>query len=62
MKWQTQAQIIVNDLNSMAARIEALPGHPKMTDALNSVQAAEKSLREAWGELHQAEIRARYDV
>jgi len=62
MNWQQQAHVIANDLNSMTARIEALPAHPEMTAALIAVQAAEKSLRLAWGDLHQAEIRKRYDV
>ena len=60
MDWQAEARVLANDLNSMTARIEALPGHPRMTDALNAVQEAEKALREAWGDLHQIETRKRY--
>jgi hypothetical protein len=60
MNWQLQAKIIANDLDSLAARIDDLPGHPKMTDAMVKVREAEKSLREAWGDLHQEELRKRY--
>ena len=60
MNWQMQAQIVANDLDSMQIRIEALPAHPRMTDALNAIIEAEKALREAWGDLHQIETRKRY--
>lgn len=60
--WQTKARIIRNDLDSMVARIEDLPGHPKMTNALNFIHAAQASLEAAWGELHQQEIKERYDL
>lgn len=62
MDWKTQAEIAANDLNSMIHRIEALPAHRLMTDALEAVRDAEKALREATVELHQIEIGARYDV
>jgi hypothetical protein len=62
MNWYTQASIIANDLNSMIHRIEALPAHPRMTDALVAVQDAEKALREAQALLHEIEIGKRYDV
>ena len=52
--------ILCNDLDSMRLRIEALPGHIKMTQALNQVTDAAQSVKEARVEIHQAEMKKRY--
>ena len=59
---QFKMRVLGNDLDSMVVRIEDLPPHPKLTDALNAVQAARDAVRTAAGDLHQADIRRRYDI
>lgn len=54
--------VLVNDLDSMAHRIEGLPAHPGLTDALVAVQEAKASVDGARSELHQAALHKRYDV
>ena len=56
----SQAAILVNDLDSMVHRIEALDAHPRLTDALNAVHAAKKAVAEARADIHQSEMRARF--
>lgn len=60
--WQVNARIIRNDLDSLVARIDDLPGHPKMTNAINFIHAAQASFEAAWSDLHQQEIKERYDL
>lgn len=59
---QAKMRILANDLDSMVVRVEDLPAHPRLTDALTAVQAARGAVREAAGDLHQADMRRRYDV
>jgi hypothetical protein len=59
MSPDTAAAIIVNDLDSMARRIEELPAHPRYTDALNAVSAAKQAVLEARVDLHQRAMRER---
>lgn len=54
------SQILINDLESMTHRIEALPAHPKLTEALGAVQDAERLVREAMTDLHHAEMRRQF--
>lgn len=60
MNDQFKMKILANDLDSMVARIEDLPAHPRLTDAQNAVHAALAAVREAAGDLHQSEMRKRY--
>lgn len=60
MHHQSEAAIIVNDLNSLVHRIEALPAHPKYTEALNAVQEAETAMRLGRSDLHDREMRDRF--
>ncbi len=60
MNTQSEAAVLVNDLDSMVHRIEALPAHPRYTDALTLVQAAKVAINEGRMELHQRETRERY--
>ena len=52
--------VMANDLDSMRHRIEALPGHVKMTEALNHVSDAAKLVTEARSDIHQAEMKKRF--
>lgn len=58
MDTHSQAAIICNDLDSLRYRIEALPAHPKMRDALGKVTEAKKAVLQAMVELHQTASRA----
>lgn len=60
MTLDSQAAILINDLDSMVHRIEALQAHPKYTEALNRVQEARQALQEGRSDLHQREMKARY--
>ena len=60
MNVQPKMIIVANDLNSMAQRIEDLPAHPRLTEALVAVQQAEKAVREAAGDLHHRDMLARH--
>lgn len=62
MQDQGKMRILANDLDSMVVRVDDLPAHPKLTEALTAIQAARDAVREAAGDLHQADIRRRYDV
>lgn len=54
------AAIIVNDLDSMVFRIEALPAHPSYTDALLLVQNARKAIENGRSDLHQRSMTERF--
>ncbi|GJK94537.1 hypothetical protein TUM17568_57430 [Klebsiella oxytoca] len=54
------AAIIANDLDSLIHRIEALPAHPRFTDALNAVHAAKKAVSEGRVEVHHQGMRERF--
>ncbi len=54
------AMIVVNDLDSLVYRIEALGAHPQYTDALNAVQKARDSVKAAAIDLHQRDMRERF--
>jgi hypothetical protein len=56
----TQAAIVVNDLDSLRYRIEALPPHPAYTDALNSVTEAKAAIADGRADLHQRNMRERF--
>lgn len=62
MNEQFKMAIIANDLDSMNMRIEDLRAHPKLTDAQVAVQKARDLMREAMGDIHQEDMRKRYDV
>lgn len=48
----SEASIIINDLDSLIHRIEALPAQAYYTDALTSVVAAKKAMSEGRQALH----------
>lgn len=54
------AAIIINDLGSLEHRIEALPAHPRYTDALLQVAAAKRSVGFGRQEIHAAEMETRH--
>jgi len=56
----TEAAIIVNELDSIAMRIEGLQAHPAYTDALNAVKEAKAAMISGRGEIHQTEMRAKF--
>lgn len=60
MDHDSQAAIIANDLDSLVHRIEALPPHPRYTDALNAVQAAKQAVIDGRVGLHQRGMRERF--
>ncbi|PZU13803.1 MAG: hypothetical protein DI606_04355 [Sphingobium sp.] len=54
-----RAAILINDLDSMVLRIEALSAHPQYTTALCAVQQAKAALITGRSEIHAREMRAR---
>lgn len=54
--------IIANDLDSLFHRIESLRAHPKLTGAGEAVDRARELIKEARVEIHQDNLRKRYDV
>lgn len=60
MHTDSQAAIIANDLDSLVHRIEALPAHPRYTDALNAVSQAKQAVNDGRIDLHQSEMRQRF--
>lgn len=55
-----EAQIIANDLDSLAIRIEMLQAHPRYTDAGNFVCQAKQAVIDASTDIHQREMRERF--
>jgi hypothetical protein len=55
-----EAAIIVNDLDSMAHRIEMLQAHPRYTDALNDVIKAKLAISNGRTEIHLQALRPHY--
>jgi hypothetical protein len=55
-----EAQIIINDLDSMNMRIEQLQAHPFYTDAQNAVQRAKECMIRGSAEVHQREMKERF--
>lgn len=51
--------VLSNDLDSMVHRIEELPPHPNLTDALNAVHEAKAAVLAARSALHQAALQRR---
>jgi hypothetical protein len=60
MNDQDKMRVIANDLDSMVARIEDLPAHPLLTNALTSVQEARQAVRSAASDIHHSDMRKRY--
>lgn len=56
---QTTA-VIVNDLDSLIHRIEALPAHASFTEALTHVVAAKRAVVHGRVDLRQTAMRERY--
>lgn len=54
------AEILINDLNSMLVRIEALPAHPRYTDALEGTKTVRDAVCEGRVDLHQRAMKARF--
>lgn len=61
MNEDRQMAIIINDLDSLVHRIEALRAHPSLTDALAAVVKAKGSMESARIEIHHADLMKRYD-
>ncbi|MDE5451356.1 hypothetical protein GWE18_00500 [Bradyrhizobium sp. CSA112] len=60
MNKDSTMSIIVNDLDSMVHRIEALEAHPELTKALASVQSAKAAMILARVDIHQSRMRERF--
>lgn len=60
MNTHSQAAVIANDLDSLHHRIEALPAHPKYTDALNAVALARDCVKAGSIDLHQRDMKERF--
>lgn len=60
MDYGSEAAIIANDLDSMRIRIEALPAHPRYTDAMNLVTQAKEAITEGRVDLHHRDMKARF--
>jgi hypothetical protein len=60
MNSQREAAIIINDLDSLVHRIEALEAHPRYTDALEFVQRAKKAVLDGSTDLHHTAMRERF--
>lgn len=60
MHHSTEAAIIINDLDSLRYRIEALPAHVAYTDALNAVTEARECMKHGSADIHQAEMKERF--
>ena len=56
----TEAAIIVNDLDSMLHRIEGLQAHPRYTDALEAVKSAKLAIIEGRADIHHKGMRERF--
>lgn len=61
MNKDSQAAIIMNDLDSIAYRIEALDAHPEFTEALLAVQKAHKALSRGRSDIHHRDMQARFE-
>lgn len=59
MNEQSEMQIIANDLENMAIRIEALRAHPKLTDAGTAVAQVHSLVREAMADIHRQDTQER---
>lgn len=55
------AQIIANDLDSIALRIESLSAHPLYTEARALVDKAKSAVLGAAADLHQRDMRERFE-
>ncbi len=60
MNSQSVAAIIINDLDSLAHRIESLEAHPSYTEALNAVKEATLAMSNGRAELHQSDMRKHF--
>lgn len=60
MNLDSEAAIIINDLDNMVHRIEGLQAHPEYTNALIAVQAAKQSMVMGRGALHQHAMKERF--
>jgi hypothetical protein len=60
MDLDRQAAVIINDLDSLAHRIEALQAHPEYTTAMAAVQAAKAAIIRGRGDIHHSAMRERF--
>lgn len=60
MNLDSQAAIIINDLDSLRHRIEGLQAHPSYTDALNLVTQARDAVTAGRSAVHQREMKERF--
>lgn len=55
-----EAAILINDLDSVALRLEHLQPHPRYTDAVVAVRQAKAAVEEARSDLHRADMDERF--
>jgi hypothetical protein len=60
MNLDSQAAIIINDLDSLRHRIEALQAHPKYTNALIFVTQARDAVKAGQSDIHVKDMQARF--
>jgi hypothetical protein len=56
-----EAAIIINDLDSLVHRIEALPAYPSYTNALSDVIAARQAVTIGRQQLHELQMLERFE-
>lgn len=56
----SEAAMIVNDLDSLAIRIEMLQAHPRYTEAAEWVRCAKRSVETGRSSIHQRGMRERF--
>lgn len=56
----TEAAIIINDLDSIEKRIEALQAHPAYTNAGLAVSEAKSAMKSGRSDLHQQAMKMRF--
>lgn len=60
MNEDSQAAMLMNDLDNMVYRIEALQAHPRYTDALTAVKSAKEAIQDGRSQIHQFETAKRF--
>jgi hypothetical protein len=60
MNKDSEAAVIINDLDNLVHHIEALQANVHYTDALIFVQHAKEAMRQGRGEIHQQEMKERF--
>lgn len=60
MNADSETAILINDLDSLVYRIEALQAHPEYTSALCAVQEAKAAMMRGRADIHAVRMRERF--